>query len=68
MGTDRESKTPVRFDDGVAEELVVGLRAKDCLAVVSALDNLLGLTGDDVAGDAGHEKSRKEENSQLSMN
>jgi hypothetical protein len=38
------------------------------LAIVAALNDVLGLAGKNVAGKAGHEKSRKMKKPQLSMN
>ena len=43
------------FHQGVAEELVVRVGSKDDLAVIAALDDVLGLAGNNVAGKAGHD-------------
>jgi hypothetical protein len=42
------------FDQGITKELVIGVRGKYDLPVVAALDDVLGLTRNDVAGKAGH--------------
>ena len=49
-----EAKTSGGFDDGITEELVIGLGSKDNLPVIAALDDVLRLAGDNVAGEAGH--------------
>ncbi len=54
IGMYRQAEAAGSFDDGIAEVLVVGLGGEDHLAVVAALDDVLRLAGDDVAGQAGH--------------
>jgi hypothetical protein len=51
---DRESVLKRSLDERVAEKLIVRLGGKDCLEVVAALDVVLRLAGDDVAGETGH--------------
>jgi len=43
-----------RLDQGVAEELVIGVGGKYRLAVVAALDDVLRLAGNDETGKACH--------------
>ena len=44
-----------RFDQGITKEPIVGLGAKNGLTVIAALNDVLRLTGNDVAGKAGHD-------------
>jgi hypothetical protein len=54
IGVDRKAVLERGLDQRVAKELIVRLGGKDGLAVVAALDDVLGLAGDDVAGKTGH--------------
>jgi hypothetical protein len=42
------------LDQGVAEKLVIGISRENHLTVVAALDDVLGLTGNNVTGKASH--------------
>src|SRR5258706_14268194 len=50
----RQADAAGSFDDGIAEVLVIHFGGEDRLPVVAALDDVLRLAGDDVAGQAGH--------------
>ena len=43
-----EAKPFRRFDQGIPKELVIRFSGKDRLTVIAALDDVLGLAGDDV--------------------
>lgn len=55
LGVYLQSMLDRGFHQGVAEELVVRVGSKDDLAVIAALDDVLGLAGNNVAGKAGHD-------------
>ena len=47
-----------RLNQCIAEKPVVRVRRKDGLSVVAALDDVLGITGKDEAGEACHGRGR----------
>lgn len=49
IGMNGEAKPSSRFDQGVSKELVIRFSGKDRLTVIAALDDVLGLAGEDVA-------------------
>jgi len=55
VGMDLQSMFFRGFNKGVAEGLVVSLGGKNNLAVIAALDDVLGLAGYDVTGKTGHD-------------
>ena len=61
IGVDREAVLELRLDQRVAKELIVRLGGKDRLAIIAALDDVLRLAGDDVAGKTGHGGVRSRE-------
>jgi hypothetical protein len=54
VAVDDQTKPPCRFDHRIAKELVIHFSGEDRLPVIAALDNVLRLTGDDLAGKTGH--------------
>ena len=50
IGMDRQAMLFRGFDQGIAKKLIVGLRRKNGLSVIAALDDMLRLAGDDIAG------------------
>jgi hypothetical protein len=59
IGVDREAVLERSLDQGITKELIVRLGGKDGLAVVAALDDVLRLAGEDVAGKTGYGGMRK---------
>lgn len=59
VGVDAQAMPECGVDQGIAEALIVCLGGEDDLAVVATLDDVLGLAGDDVAGESGHEGVRR---------
>ena len=51
LGTNADAKPPRRFDQGSAKELVIRFSGKDRLTIIAAREDVLGLAGDDVAGE-----------------
>ena len=50
VNVDAEAKPTRRLDECITEKQVVGIGRKNSLTVVTALDIVLRLTGNDVAG------------------
>ena len=51
----RKPESPGRFDKGITKKLKVVVADKNSLTIVAALDDVLRLAGDHVAGKACHE-------------
>jgi hypothetical protein len=49
-----QPKAPGRFHQRIAEKHKILVAGEDSLAVIAALDDVLRLTGDDVAGETCH--------------
>lgn len=54
---DSQSMSCRRLDERIAEELVVRLGSKVGLAVVAALNDVLGLARDEVTGKTSHDRT-----------
>lgn len=49
-GMNGEAKPFSRFDQGISKESVIRFSDKDLLTIITALNDVLRLSGDDVAG------------------
>ena len=54
IAMNRQPKPPCRLDQRIAKELIVRICCENSLPIVAALNDMLRLTGDDEAGEAGH--------------